>query len=196
VLDGLVRQPRQGAAPLLSKSGQRRLIASQPRIDLPPMRTALALHSKSRLHAERLLTSLFIDCLEEAIPKEAIPVQGISHAQVRRAEQWIEGHLKDVIGIDKLGKTLRGVRSWEDNPRSSSEAPPITLASIVSNEMSGGGAGDDAIARILFVTRTSLVRGLHHAGLLQHFPSGVLAMLLGIEDAPAILEGRGYLGAQ
>src|SRR5215471_10069270 len=27
VLDGLMRQPRQGAAPLLSKSGQRRLIA-------------------------------------------------------------------------------------------------------------------------------------------------------------------------
>lgn len=74
----------------------------------------LALHSKSRLHAERLITSLFIDCLEGAIPKEAIPVEDISHAQVRRAEEWIEGHLSDVIGIDEVAiATSIGVRSLQ-----------------------------------------------------------------------------------
>src|SRR5262249_48101334 len=53
-----------------------------------------------------------------------------------------------------------------------------------------------AISRESCARGDLLARGLERARPLEHFPSGVLAVLLGIEHAPAILERRRHLGAQ
>lgn len=74
----------------------------------------IATLGKSRLHAQRLLLSLIVECLSEASPTDSEPVQDISQAQVRRAEEWIDAHLADVIGIDEVATaTGIGVRSLQ-----------------------------------------------------------------------------------
>jgi len=50
-------------------------------------------------------------------------------------------------------------------------------------------AGDHRSPAMQSVTETLLVRGLERTRLLQHFPGGIFTMLLGVEDAPAIVEG-------
>jgi AraC-like DNA-binding protein len=69
---------------------------------------------KPRLHAQRLLVSLIVECLSEASPTGSEPVQDISQAQVHRAEEWIDAHLTDVIGIDEVATAIGvGIRSLQ-----------------------------------------------------------------------------------
>ena len=82
--------------------------------DIENVGSPLAKRGKPRLHAQRLLLSLIVECLSEASPTDSEPVQEISQAQVRRAEEWINAHLTDVIGIDEIaGATGIGVRSLQ-----------------------------------------------------------------------------------
>jgi transcriptional regulator GlxA family with amidase domain len=85
------------------------MAAETDRTDSP-----LAEPGKSRLHAERLLISLVVECLSESVPKEIERAQNISQAQVRRAEHWIDSHLSDVIGVDEVAMaTGVGIRSLQ-----------------------------------------------------------------------------------
>ncbi|WP_156668178.1 AraC family transcriptional regulator [Rhizobium bangladeshense] len=69
---------------------------------------------KSRLYAERLLVSLIVDCISEASPETAEPVQDVSRGQVRSAEEWIDAHLTDAIGIEEIAAASGvGVRSLQ-----------------------------------------------------------------------------------
>jgi AraC-like DNA-binding protein len=70
--------------------------------------------AKPRLHAERLLLSLFVECLSEAAPEDNAAAEDLSRAQVRRAEEWIDAHLTEVIGIDEVAAAAGiGVRSLQ-----------------------------------------------------------------------------------
>jgi AraC-like DNA-binding protein len=74
----------------------------------------LARPGKPRRHAERMLLSLFMECLAEAAPAEADPILGISEAQVRRAEEWIAAHISEPIGLEEVSSALGiGLRSLE-----------------------------------------------------------------------------------
>jgi AraC-like DNA-binding protein len=74
----------------------------------------IAARGRSRLHAERLLMSLVVECVAEAAPIDSEPTLDISHAQVRRAEDWIEAHLSDVIAVEEVASaTGLGVRSLQ-----------------------------------------------------------------------------------
>ncbi|TJX80043.1 MAG: AraC family transcriptional regulator [Mesorhizobium sp.] len=71
---------------------------------------------KPRLHAQRLLVSLIVECLSEASPTDSEPVQDISHAQVHLAKEWIDAHLADVIGIDEVATAIGvGIRSLQQS---------------------------------------------------------------------------------
>ncbi|MDB5594981.1 MAG: transcriptional regulator protein [Hyphomicrobiales bacterium] len=69
---------------------------------------------KPRLHAERLLVSLFAECLSDRICEGAEPIPDIGEAQVRRAMEWIDAHLCDPIGVEEIATELGvGVRSLQ-----------------------------------------------------------------------------------
>jgi AraC-like DNA-binding protein len=74
----------------------------------------LAHVGKARLHAERLLLSLFVECLAEAAPvaSEAVVDAGLAH--VRQAEEWIDANLGETIGVEEVAAaTGVGVRSLQ-----------------------------------------------------------------------------------
>ncbi|WP_051355450.1 helix-turn-helix domain-containing protein [Mesorhizobium erdmanii] len=74
----------------------------------------IAAPGNSRMHAQRLLLSLIVECLSETSPIGFETVLDISRAQVRRAEEWIDAHLTDAIGIDEVAAaTGVGVRSLQ-----------------------------------------------------------------------------------
>lgn len=74
----------------------------------------LAKDGKPRLHAERMLLSLFIESLVEKAPMEAVTALSMSDAQVRRAEEWIEAHLGEPIGVEEIAAAIGvGVRSLQ-----------------------------------------------------------------------------------
>ncbi len=74
----------------------------------------LAREGKPRLHAERLLLGLFVECLAEIAPAEDDRVLPASEAQVRRAEEWIDAHLTEPIGVDEVAAAIGiGVRSLQ-----------------------------------------------------------------------------------
>jgi AraC-like DNA-binding protein len=85
------------------------LVGEMERVDSP-----LADPGKSRLHAERLLLSLFVECLAEAAPEVSEAVEDISHAQVRMAQEWIDANLTETIGVEQVATaTGVGVRSLQ-----------------------------------------------------------------------------------
>jgi AraC-like DNA-binding protein len=74
----------------------------------------LVVPGKSRLHAQRLLSSLIVECLAEASPADSEPVLDLSRDQVDRAETWIEAHLSDAITVDDVAEAVGvGVRSLQ-----------------------------------------------------------------------------------
>lgn len=74
----------------------------------------LAREGKARSHAERMLLNLFVECLVELAPAEADRILPISEKQVRRAEEWIDAHLTEPIGVDEMAlATGVGVRSLQ-----------------------------------------------------------------------------------
>lgn len=74
----------------------------------------LALPGKARLHAERLLLSLFTECMAEVVLYETEAIPGVSERHVRRAEEWIDAHLTEIIGVEDVAAALGvGVRSLQ-----------------------------------------------------------------------------------
>jgi AraC-like DNA-binding protein len=74
----------------------------------------LSIAGKPRLQAERLLLSLFVECLAEIVPKNTESVEDISRAQVRRAEEWIDANLTEPIGVEDVAAAIGvGVRSLQ-----------------------------------------------------------------------------------
>ncbi len=74
----------------------------------------LGTSGKPRQHAERLLTSLIVECITAASPVEAERVLAISHEQVQRAAEWIDAHLSDAIGVEEVAAAVGiGVRSLQ-----------------------------------------------------------------------------------
>ena len=69
---------------------------------------------KPRLHAERLLLSLFIECLVEAAPEVSEAVEDVSRAQVRIAQEWIDVNLTETISVEEVAAaTGVGIRSLQ-----------------------------------------------------------------------------------
>lgn len=69
---------------------------------------------KSQLYAERLLVSLIVDCISEASPGNSEPIPDVSQTQVRSAEEWIDAHLTDPIGVEEIAAASGvGVRSLQ-----------------------------------------------------------------------------------
>jgi AraC-like DNA-binding protein len=82
--------------------------------ELERSNSLLYMASKPRFHAERLLLATFIECLAEIVPKEAAVAPEISQQQARQAEEWIDGHITDVIGVEEIAEALGvGVRSLQ-----------------------------------------------------------------------------------
>jgi AraC-like DNA-binding protein len=74
----------------------------------------LAESAKARLHAERLLLSLFVECLAEAAPVASEAVVDAGLAQVRKAEEWIDAHLGEPISVEEVAAAVGvGVRSLQ-----------------------------------------------------------------------------------
>jgi AraC-like DNA-binding protein len=74
----------------------------------------LASPGKARLHAERLLLSLFTECMAQVVLYETDSIPGVSERHVRRAEEWIDAHLTEVIGVEDVAAALDvGVRSLQ-----------------------------------------------------------------------------------
>ena len=103
-----------GALPESPAVQAMRSMASWMAAELERPGSPLASLGKSRLHAERLLLSLFIESLSDAAPNATEPVEEISRTQVRRAEEWIDAHLTDVIGTEEVAAAIGvGVRSLQ-----------------------------------------------------------------------------------
>ncbi len=74
----------------------------------------LASPGKARLHAERLLLSLFTECMAQVVLYEAEAIPGISERHVLRAEEWIDAHLTEVMGVEDVAAALDvGVRTLQ-----------------------------------------------------------------------------------
>jgi AraC-like DNA-binding protein len=74
----------------------------------------LADSPNSRRHAERLLLSLFVECLTETIPQADDSIRDISLAQVRKAQAWIDANLHEPIGVEEMASAAGvGVRSLQ-----------------------------------------------------------------------------------
>ena len=74
----------------------------------------LAVGGKPRLHAERLLLSLFVECLADVASEGAAPAPHLSESQVRQAEAWIDANLTEAIGVEEIAAALGvGVRSLQ-----------------------------------------------------------------------------------
>ena len=100
--------PRSSSAQTLMSTGL--WLATE--LDRPD--SLLACHGKPRLHAERLLLSLFVECLAQAAPKGIEPALDISERQVRGAEEWIDANVTEAIGVEELATALGvGVRSLQ-----------------------------------------------------------------------------------
>ncbi|MBX4949613.1 helix-turn-helix transcriptional regulator [Rhizobium binae] len=77
---------------------------------LSPIRTS----GKPQLHAERLLMSLIVESIAASAPVEAERALAVSHAQVRRAAEWIDAHLAEAVGIEEVAAAVGiGVRSLQ-----------------------------------------------------------------------------------
>ncbi|MGF6160457.1 AraC-like DNA-binding protein [Ensifer sp. KUDG1] len=69
---------------------------------------------KPRLHAERLLLSLFVECLAETAPMESHPVCESSQIQAERARDWIDANLTEIFGVEEIAAAAGiGVRSLQ-----------------------------------------------------------------------------------
>ena len=74
----------------------------------------LAEAGKPRIQAERLLQSLFVECLAEEAPDGGGLVQDLSLARMRRAEEWIDANLTETFGVEEVATaTGIGVRSLQ-----------------------------------------------------------------------------------
>ena len=74
----------------------------------------LAEARKARLHAERLLLSLFVECLAAAAPGKGEAVVDLGLARVRKAEEWIDANLGRAIGVEEVARAIGvGVRSLQ-----------------------------------------------------------------------------------
>jgi AraC-like DNA-binding protein len=89
-------------------------MASWLATELNRPRSLLASPGKPRLHSERLLLSLFVECLAQSFPDGLETVPDISKRHVRWAEEWIDGHLIDVLEVQtlatKLGVSVRSLQ--------------------------------------------------------------------------------------
>ena len=98
----------------------------------------LASSGKPRLHAERFLLSLFIESLAEAAPAATEPVEDISWKQVRRAEQWIDAHLTEAIGVDDVAAAIEsGSVPYSGAPSGSTAAHPTSSRSGAGSRLPG-----------------------------------------------------------
>ncbi|WP_312366084.1 helix-turn-helix domain-containing protein [Ensifer sp.] len=69
---------------------------------------------KPRLHAERLLLSLFVECVAESAPLESEAVCEGSQVQAERAREWIDANLSEVFGVEEIAAAAGvGVRSLQ-----------------------------------------------------------------------------------
>ncbi|MGR4868272.1 AraC family transcriptional regulator [Variovorax sp. LARHSF232] len=74
----------------------------------------LGVAGPARAHAERLLLTLFAECLAENAPRASEAVEDIGLAQVRRAEEWIEANLAEPIGVEEVACAIEvGIRSLQ-----------------------------------------------------------------------------------
>ncbi|WP_352678256.1 helix-turn-helix domain-containing protein [Mesorhizobium sp. M0618] len=117
----------------------------------------VATPGKPRLFAQRLLLSLIVECLSEASPSESELVQDLSLAQVRRAEDWINANLSEVIGVDEVSSaTGVGVRSLQLSFNRVHGCPPQEF--IINRRL------DEARQQLLVATHeatvTSIATGL------------------------------------
>lgn len=74
----------------------------------------LAPAGKPRRHAERMLLATFVECLVESAPVEDGAIFDIGDRDVRRAEEWIDEHLTEAIGVEEIADAIGvGVRSLQ-----------------------------------------------------------------------------------
>jgi AraC-like DNA-binding protein len=74
----------------------------------------LCVAGPARAHAERLLLTLFAECLAQSAPQTSELVEDVSLAQVRRAEEWIEANLGEPIGVEEVACAIEvGMRSLQ-----------------------------------------------------------------------------------
>jgi AraC-like DNA-binding protein len=74
----------------------------------------LAMPGKPRQHAERMLLATFVECLAEMAPRRDGAVLDIGELQIRQAEEWIDEHLTEAIGVEEIACALGvGVRSLQ-----------------------------------------------------------------------------------
>lgn len=103
-----------GAMPASPCSDTLRSMATWLCSELDRSGSALASEGKPRLHAERMLLATFIECLAQTAPEAAVATPDIGESQARRAEEWIDAHLTDAIGVEEIAGALGvGVRSLQ-----------------------------------------------------------------------------------
>jgi len=74
----------------------------------------LADAGEARRHAERLLLSLFVECLAEAVPHPGESIKDTSLTQVRKAQAWIDANLHEPVGVEEMaGAVGVGIRSLQ-----------------------------------------------------------------------------------
>jgi AraC-like DNA-binding protein len=74
----------------------------------------LAAARKPRMHAERMLIAMFVECLADMAPHENDRPADLGEWQVRQAEAWIDAHARDAIGVEEIARAMGvGVRSLQ-----------------------------------------------------------------------------------
>lgn len=75
---------------------------------------------------ERVLRSLFLDCLEEKRPCGKKRENAAAHRQVRRVEEWVDAHFADPVTIDDLAEVAGvSVRSLQAAFRHARDCTPM-----------------------------------------------------------------------
>lgn len=142
----------------------------------------LAVAGKPRMHAERLLLSLAIECLTEAAPGTSEAAEDISRTQVRLAEQWIDANMTDTIGVEEVAAAVGvGVRCLQMSFRRVHACTPqefITRRRLETARQMLLSADADATVTAIAMTMGFFELGRFSQRYRQHFgemPSATLA---------------------
>lgn len=112
---------------------------------------------------ERVLRSLFLDCLEERRPADKKRENAAANRQVQCVEEWLDAHFTDPVSIDDMAKIAGvSVRSLQAAFRSARECTP--MQALLNRRLAGARKRLAAACPDTTVTSVAMECGFFHLG--------------------------------
>lgn len=112
---------------------------------------------------ERVLRSLFLDCLHEKRPVGKKRENAAAPRQVRRVEEWLDAHFADPVGIDDLAAVVGvSVRSLQAAFRETRDCTP--MQALHRRRLQAAREALQAAAPRTTVTQVAMDCGFFHLG--------------------------------